>query len=104
MRWPSMEPISSVECGGSSTRRRGASPSHATGAGWSTKACTCGRTRWATSLAWPQAEVRFTIDARYPDAGKHEQLMAHIGEASRTVAAARGLGLQMDRLTFQPPP
>jgi allantoate deiminase len=49
------------------------------------------------------AEVRFTIDARYPDAGKHEQLMAHIGEACRAIAAARGLGVHMDRLTFQPP-
>jgi allantoate deiminase len=49
------------------------------------------------------AEVRFTIDARYPDAGKHEQLMAHIGEACRAIAAAHGLGLRMARLTFQPP-
>ena len=49
------------------------------------------------------AEVRFTIDARYPDAEEHRRFVARIVDACRAIAAAAGLGFGTVRLAYQPP-
>jgi allantoate deiminase len=48
-------------------------------------------------------EVRFTLDARYPDLARHEAYVRSLCDSFAALAAHRGLGFETRRLLYQPP-
>jgi allantoate deiminase len=48
-------------------------------------------------------EVRFTLDARHPDAARHQAYVSALLDSFSTLATRRGLGLETTRLLYQPP-
>jgi allantoate deiminase len=49
------------------------------------------------------SEVRFTLDARYPELARHQAYVRSLCDSFATLAARRGLGFETRRLLYQPP-
>ncbi|MBJ7601540.1 MAG: Zn-dependent hydrolase [Candidatus Nephthysia bennettiae] len=48
-------------------------------------------------------EVRFTLDARHPELGRHQAYVRSLCDSFAALAVRRGLGFQTRRLLYQPP-
>src|ERR1700730_3597761 len=48
-------------------------------------------------------EVRFSLDVRHPDLGRHRAFVSRLLDSFAGLAARRGLGFETTRLLYQPP-